>query len=68
LRFADTFATGTSPEGVAVADLNRDGIPDLAVGTNGTISVHLGTGAGDLRRARRLRDRKRDSGRWRSAM
>lgn len=42
------LATGTSPTGFAVADLNRDGVLDLIVAnlTVDTISVFLGNGTG----------------------
>ena len=42
------YTTGTGPTGVAVADFNGDGIPDMVVanGTAGSISILLGTGAG----------------------
>ena len=46
------YTVGTAPVGVAIADFNGDGIPDLVVAnqtnstTNGTISILLGTGAG----------------------
>jgi hypothetical protein len=36
-----------SPRGVAIGDLNGDGVPDLAV-ANGSVSVLLGTGAGQF--------------------
>ena len=43
-----TFATGTDPSSVAIADLNLDGKPDLVVADNnvaGTVSVLLNTTA-----------------------
>ena len=47
LSFAaeQTFATGTDPNSVAVADLNGDGLPDLIVANinSGTVSVLLNT-------------------------
>jgi len=47
-----TLSAGTTPKGVAVADFNHDGYPDLvvanyadtSVGTTGSISVYLSTG------------------------
>ncbi len=53
-----SFAVGISPESVAVADLNGDGIPDLVVANsggyfdNGSVSVLLGNGDGSFRPAR----------------
>jgi hypothetical protein len=47
---AQTFTVGDNPTGLAVADVNGDGKPDLAVtnGTVNTVSVLLnGTAAGD---------------------
>jgi hypothetical protein len=38
---AQNFATGTSPEAVAVADLNGDGKPDLIVANDGSSSVSV---------------------------
>lgn len=40
-----TFATGTDPDGVVVADFNGDGIPDLATANNisNNVSVLFGT-------------------------
>ncbi len=45
---SQTLPTGTMPLGVAVADFNHDGYPDLVVGnkTANTISVYLSTGTG----------------------
>jgi Flp pilus assembly secretin CpaC len=42
------YPAGTGPSGVAIADFNGDGIPDLVVAneTAGTISILLGAGAG----------------------
>lgn len=43
-----SFATGTSPRGMTVADVNGDGKPDLATANRGsaTVSVLLGNGNG----------------------
>ncbi len=49
-----TLPAGATPLGVAVADFNHDGLPDMVVankadtshGTNGTISVYLASGPG----------------------
>ncbi len=45
---AGTFAVGTQPESVAVADVNGDGHPDIITANyyDGTVSVLLGNGAG----------------------
>ena len=45
---SQTLPTGTMPLGVAVADFNHDGYPDLVVGnkTANTISVYLSNGTG----------------------
>ncbi len=42
------FATGNGPAGIAAADFNSDGFPDLAVTnqTDGTVSILLGNGNG----------------------
>jgi len=44
-----TYATGNGPAGIATADYNGDGIPDLAVTneTDGTVSVLLGSSNGN---------------------
>jgi hypothetical protein len=43
-----TYAVGLQPQSVTVADINRDGIPDLAVanGISGLVTVLLGKGDG----------------------
>jgi hypothetical protein len=45
---SQTFTAGTTPLGVAVADFNHDGYPDMVVAnkTANTISVYLSTGTG----------------------
>ena len=51
---SQTFTAGTMPQGVASADFNHDGYPDMVVanktdtslGTTGTISVFLSNGSG----------------------
>jgi len=49
---AVAYPTGYFPDGVAVADFNNDGIPDIAVtnqgdtGSNGSVSILLGNGDG----------------------
>lgn len=45
---AVTIPTGNSPSGVAVGDLNRDGLPDLVVSNTGgaNVSVHRATAPG----------------------
>jgi hypothetical protein len=47
------FPIGVQPQSVAVGDLNKDGIPDLAVvnGGSGNVSVLLGDGAGTFQPA-----------------
>ncbi len=46
----EDIATGTFPYAVAVGDLNRDGIPDIAVANNGddNVSVLMGDGDGQF--------------------
>lgn len=52
-----TLAAGTTPQGVATADFNHDGYPDLVVAnyadtslkTSGTISVYLSSGPGTFK-------------------
>src|SRR5436305_783825 len=43
---AQSYPVGVTPQSVAVADLDRDGIPDLVVTNSGsnTVSVLLGKG------------------------
>jgi hypothetical protein len=45
---SQTFTAGTTPLGVAVADFNHDGYPDMVVAnkTANTIDVYLSTGTG----------------------
>src|SRR5690349_15258440 len=47
------FAAGTAPNAIATADLNGDGIPDLAVvnGTSADVSIFLGNGSGGFTQA-----------------
>ncbi len=42
----DFFQTSGQGIGAASADFNRDGYPDVAVGTNGAIEVYFSTGQG----------------------
>src|SRR6266478_19222 len=44
---AQTFAVGTTPWSVTIADLNGDGKQDLAVANNGSNSVSALLGNGD---------------------
>jgi len=50
---AQSYSVGTAPVSVAVADLNRDGIPDLVVANQGSnnVSVLLGNGQGVFQQA-----------------
>src|SRR5207244_1519564 len=45
-----TFAAGTNPQGLAVADLNEDGIEDIAIvnGSSNSVSIFLGLGSGGV--------------------
>src|SRR5205807_1284822 len=52
---AQTFATGASPMDVHVADLNRDGKPDLAyVNHSDSVGVMLGNGDGTFQAQKTL--------------
>src|SRR5882762_969605 len=44
------YGTGNNPRAVAIADLNRDGRPDIVIANYGsnTVSVLLGTGGGSF--------------------
>ncbi len=44
--YAAAQAGENGPGGVALGDLNRDGIPDLIVSTSGSLDVRLGLGGG----------------------
>ena len=48
LDYRDYFLAGT-PEAIAIADINKDGIPDAVVGTFGGTQVLLGKGDGTFR-------------------
>ena len=45
------LVTGASPQSVAVADFNGDGIADIAVGEAGSIGIFLGNGDGTFKPA-----------------
>jgi hypothetical protein len=59
-----SYGTGTGPIGMAIADFNRDGLPDVVTADGGddpdwdflanTVSVFLGNGNGTLRNAPKL--------------
>ncbi len=53
---APTFATDAQPQGLATADFNGDGIPDLVSANRGgnSVSILLGTGDGTFQPARNL--------------
>jgi hypothetical protein len=53
-KLSGSFATGTTPLAVVVADVNGDHIPDLitANGSSNTVSVLLGNGNGTFQAAR----------------
>jgi len=42
-----TLQVGKNPDGVAIGDFNRDGIPDLAVTIQGSVTVNIFSGVGD---------------------
>lgn len=42
-----TLQVGKGPDGVAIGDFNGDGIPDLAVTIQGSITVNIFSGVGD---------------------
>jgi hypothetical protein len=46
---AASYTTDNLPDGLAVADLNGDGIPDLMAATTNTVNIFLGNGDGTFR-------------------
>jgi hypothetical protein len=61
-KSAQSYAVGTAPEMVAIADFNNDGKPDIAVvdfgdpnvGDNGGVSILIGNGDGTFQPAKNL--------------
>ena len=64
-----SFAVGTNPHRLTVADVNGDGKPDLVAANygSGTVSVLLGNGNGTFAGAADLRRRRAARAPWRSA-